>query len=441
MHRNPSVLTKFRHKFIFTNMLFVIIVLAVVFAVVGVVNFNQRVEDIYAALDHRIMMIQDSDGHAASANGMQVPFSNGQSGKTKDMAKRESGDDQFIATSSYLVSSDGTVQAVIDDSLSLDSDTLASTIGTALQEESQAAGKDVHDHISTLNLYYQVKDVGDGYIVALSSGNYVDQSMLSLSAILAMVDLAALAAFFFISLFLARWALRPVERAWEQQQQFVADASHELKTPLTVIMANNSILMSQAEATVESQMQWMESTEIEAHSMQGLINDMLYLAQPESSERSVCFSSVDFSDIVQSSVLQFESVAFERGIVINDTIDDGISIEGDAPRLQRLVSTLMDNACKYVDESGRVSISLSRAGAMCRLSVANTGPVVDAEDLPHLFDRFYRTDKARTRGEGGFGLGLSIAKSVVDEHGGSISAQSNLETGTVFTVSLPLEKE
>jgi two-component system sensor histidine kinase CiaH len=441
MRHSSSVLTKFRHKFIFTNMLFVLIVLAVVFAVVSIVNFNQRVQDIYDALDHRIAIVQDSDGHIASADGMQVPFANTQNGKLKDIAKRESGGDQFIATSSYIVSNDGTVQTVFDDSLSLDSDTLASTIGTALQEESQANGKDVRDHISALNLYYQVKNVGDGYIVALSSGNYVDQSMLSLDATLAVVNLAALAAFFFISLFLARWALRPVERAWEQQQQFVADASHELKTPLTVIMANNSILMSQPEVTVESQMQWIESTEIETHLMQGLVNDMLYLAQPESSDRSVCCSSANFSDIVQSSVLQFESVAFERGIAIDDSVEGGIFVEGDASRLQRMVSTLMDNACKYVDESGHVSVSLDRIGSTCRLSVANTGPVIDADDLPHLFDRFYRTDKARTRGEGGFGLGLSIAKSVVDEHGGSISAQSSLEKGTVFTVSLPLEGE
>lgn len=104
--------------------------------------------------------------------------------------------------------------------------------------------------------------------------------MLSLIKTLGLVSIVALGAFFLISLFLSRWATRPVERAWRQQQQFVADASHELKTPLTVIIANDSLLRSQPQATVESQMKWIESTDTEAHLMQGLVNDMLYLARP-----------------------------------------------------------------------------------------------------------------------------------------------------------------
>lgn len=449
--KQVPVLKKLRHKFIFTNMLFVLIVLFVVVFTVSVVNYSQRVSDVYNALGHGVSMAASStNGGSGSdfggvfANGsVAAPSSDGADSSGKDSSvrpdsNRESSSDQFVATSSYTVAPDGTITGT-DNALGLDSGTARSAVEAVQQAQQDTDTSNVRGHIPSLNLYYQALAVNGTTTIVLASENYIDQNMLTLVGTLAAVSVMAFGAFFLISLFLSRWALRPVEHAWKQQQQFVADASHELKTPLTVIIANNSILMSQPEMTVESQMKWIESTETETHLMQGLVSDMFELARPEDVERTVACGGVDFSDLVQSTVLQFESVAFEHGVRLEDSIAPDLFVEGDASRLQRMVSTLMDNACKYVDEQGSVSVVLERAGATCRLCVTNTGPAIDPEDLPHLFDRFYRSDKARTRGKGGFGLGLSIAKSVVDDHRGSIEASSNVDGSTSFTVVLPLE--
>ena len=212
----------------------------------------------------------------------------------------------------------------------------------------------------------------------------------------------------------------------------------ELKTPLSVIRANDSLIMADPTATVASQMQWIESTETEATIMQDLVNDMLFLAKSENTQSEVVKTVVNFSTVVQGSELQFESVAFERGVLIESSIAEGIQVMGEEKSLNRLVGTLMDNACKYAKDGGKVNVKLKRMASQCVLSVTNTGEPIPAEDLPRVFDRFYRSDKARTREQGGFGLGLAIAKSIVEEHRGSIEVASSRDEGTTFTVTLPL---
>ena len=162
------------------------------------------------------------------------------------------------------------------------------------------------------------------------------------------------------------------------------------------------------------------------------------LARPENQERTSLESDVDFSDIVSSVTLQFESVAFEKGISLDEQIENNLVVRGDAARLQRLASTLVDNACKYADTHDTVRVTLVHASQKCELRVTNTGTAIDPEDLPHLFDRFFRADKARVRSEGGFGLGLSIAKTIAEESHGSIDVRSSETQGTTFTVTLPL---
>lgn len=259
------------------------------------------------------------------------------------------------------------------------------------------------------------------------------------------VGLVALVVFFLINIYFSRWALRPVRESIEQQQQFTADASHELKTPLTVILANMAILRSSANETVGSQIQWVDSTQKEAERMQLLVSDMLDLAKlktvPESVEDKVKF---DFSDLVEGEVLQFESVAFERGITMDSTIDAALYVFGNPERFGRMVSTLIDNACKYVNDGGVIDVRLTsqRGGGIkapsAVLTIRNTGPVISDEDLPHLFNRFYRADKARTGSKGGYGLGLAIAKEIALDANGDITVQSSEEDGTAFTVTIPL---
>ena len=353
--------------------------------------------------------------------------------------RREMNDDQFIATALYLVKADGTVASGHNDAFSIDDDMLADAVSEAISNEGADDEVGARGYIPDLHLFYQVRHTyNDNYVLAFASDKYILQDLFNLALQLALLSLLALMAFGLLSFLLSRWISRPVENAWVQQQQFIADASHELKTPLTVITANDSILLSQPEATIASQRQWIESTETEARLMQEVINDMLYLAKADAEKLPLEYGQVDFSEILTLQLLQFESVAFERGAEFTSNVQDGVKLYGDAARLQRLTGILLDNACKYVDEDGKIEVILRAAEKVCILRVRNTGAVIDEQDIPHLFDRFFRSDKARTRGAGGVGLGLAIAKSIVDDHKGSIRVASAPEIGTTFTVELPL---
>ena len=175
--------------------------------------------------------------------------------------------------------------------------------------------------------------------------------------------------------------------------------------------------------------------------MQELVNDMLELARPASAAKdSQVPENVDFTDLVENLALQFESVAFEKGVSIECQIEPGVKVQGSRKRLQRLASTLIDNACKYARSDSSVTVKLSKSAKDATLSVHNEGQSIPAEDLPHIFDRFYRTDKARTSDTGGFGLGLAIAREVAREHGGDICAESSQKKGTTFSATIALHQ-
>lgn len=288
---------------------------------------------------------------------------------------------------------------------------------------------------SDLGLHYQKRTTETTTYVAFADTTST-MGWQSLAMNLVVAAIVVLAVFFALSLVLSKWALRPVEEAWTAQRQFVADASHELKTPLTVVLANTSILLKHPEASVASQSQWVESTQVEAEHMQGLVNEMLELAQVES-RSGLQREEFDYSDLVDGLVLQFESVAFERGCELEGQVAEGLKVNGDIQRLRKMTSTLIENALKYVEEGGRVSVVLTRSGKMASLAINNTGSTIAPEDLPHIFDRFYRTDKARTSGAGGYGLGLAIAREIAREHDGDITCASSPSKGTTFTATIP----
>ena len=247
----------------------------------------------------------------------------------------------------------------------------------------------------------------------------------------------AMLIFLMISIWLSGYAMRPVAKAWAQQHQFVADASHELKTPLTAILATNNVLLSHGDSTINEQKKWIENSQAEAHHMKELINNMLFLAKSDDEKVELVMSEISLSDIVMDTTLQFEPVAFENGVLIDTSIEKDIKIQGDTTQIRQLAHILVDNACKYAGADGHVDVVLMRNAGTIKLEVVNTGTPIPAEDLPHIFERFYRSDKVRTQQNqaGGYGLGLAIAKSIVERHKGSVSAVSNETDGTKFTVT------
>ena len=185
-----------------------------------------------------------------------------------------------------------------------------------------------------------------------------------------------------------------MERAAEREKQFVADVSHDLKTPLAVIAANNSILLENPEAPAGSLSRWVDSTGQAARQMQGLVDEMLTLTVAQRGI-STPLMPTDLSGAVTKAALQLESVAYDKQVALETDIAAHITVQGDPDALQRIVSSLIENAIKYEPIGGSVTVTLAAVRRQARLTVQNRGSVISPEALPHVFDRFYRGNKSR----------------------------------------------
>ncbi|KAF5083564.1 Adaptive-response sensory-kinase SasA [anaerobic digester metagenome] len=249
------------------------------------------------------------------------------------------------------------------------------------------------------------------------------------------IGAAALLVLLGISILLAWWVTRPVERAWNQQHQFLSDASHELKTPLTVILSNAELMGSVPLDPRPAR--WADNIQSEAQQMKALVEEMLTLARADNMVRTSVFSAVSLSDAATDCALLFEPVAFEVGKTLRyEAVAPDISVNGDLDKLKQVISILLDNAIKYGAEGAPIELSLQKAERHARLQVTNQGPPIPAEQLTHLFERFYRADASRGE-KAGFGLGLSIARTIAAEHKGTLRAESDAES-TRFVLTLPL---
>ncbi len=271
--------------------------------------------------------------------------------------------------------------------------------------------------------------------IAFTDCTMEQATMRSLLLRSSLVALAALAVLAGLSYCLAGLVVGPVKRAWQEQKQFVSDASHELKTPLTVILSSSELAAE--EQDVQRTKQYVEGIHAESLRMKALVEDMLTLARTESGTRPET-EAVDLSDTVLESVLAFEPVAFESGRELVYDIQPELTVMGSGVQLRRLTDILLDNAVKYAAEGTPVRLLLRQEGRCAALRVENRGETIPAEKLRHIFDRFYRADESRSGGEG-FGLGLAIAQSIAQSHGGSIGCASE-EGVTRFIVTLPLQK-
>lgn len=250
-----------------------------------------------------------------------------------------------------------------------------------------------------------------------------------------LVGFAMLFIIFGISFHFANRSIRPIEDSWQKQKQFIADASHELKTPLAIINSNTDVLLASGEETVNSQKRWISYIKSEAERMGKLINDMLYLAKVE--EACDEQTPFDLSSAVLEVVASLEAVIFEKGISLTQTIEPGIVVKGDGEKIKQAVLILLDNAVKYTNDAGNIHITLKKLRNCAVFSVQNSGEGIPADKLPRIFDRFYRTDPSRSQETGGYGLGLAIAKAIIERSGGSIYAEST-DSSTTFTFELKI---
>ncbi len=263
-----------------------------------------------------------------------------------------------------------------------------------------------------------------------------DQMMETMFQNCILIGIGSFVGFFVISIFLARWAVKPVEKAWNQQKQFVADASHELKTPLTVITTNMELLQSNKNIDFNDKIH-IDHVLHMTKQMRGLVESLLELARIDNDSLKFEMTKIDLSNVINDTILPFEAVFFEKNLELSCLIEAQIFVKGNAAQMQQVLEVFLDNALHYSTDGGIVEIVFKRVSVKhCLLSVSNQGIPIPKEDIKNIFKRFYRGDKARTMCHN-YGLGLAIAQNIVEKHKGKIWADS-INGKNTFWVKLPI---
>ena len=294
--------------------------------------------------------------------------------------------------------------------------------------------------LSDLHLRYLSLSRPYGRKLVLLDMKQENASMRVLLISLLVVGSGAIALFLLASHFSSRIMVRPVEQSMVKQQQLVSDISHELKTPVAVISASADVIRSHREEPVSAQEKWLDYITSETRRMSAMISDILQLARTNEAPELASREVLDLSELAYGAALPFESLCFERNRELDIRVEPDLYVRANSIALRQLISTLLDNASKYSNEGGKVFLCLRGESEKVILSVRNTGTPIPQESLPHIFDRFYRVDEARTRSEGSYGLGLAIAKKLTEDNGGKISVESSEADGNTFTCTFRRSK-
>jgi two-component system sensor histidine kinase CiaH len=313
-----------------------------------------------------------------------------------------------------------------------------SRIAAVDEDEAQELAKTVLDAGRTNGFsgYYRFRltENGDQTLVSFldcnrSLSNF--RSFLLSSLLVAVIGFAAILA---LVIPLSGRAIRPMQENYQKQKRFITDAGHELKTPLTIINADLSVLESDVGTS-----EWIDDARAQTDRLARLTEELVYLSRMDEDNKKESRIAFPLSDVVQEEAQSFRSRALTENKSFESQIEPMLTLTGDTRAIRQLVSILLDNALKYSEENGSIKITLSRKGKQAILTVKNTTKEIRKEELGHLFDRFYRTDRSRNSRTGGYGLGLSIAQAVVSAHGGKIAASTEDGHSLEIRATLPLK--
>jgi len=283
--------------------------------------------------------------------------------------------------------------------------------------------------ISSFRYIKKAKDYG---IIIVFTDNSIEdnlnQRLLFLSLIIGALSMIV---FFFVSLFLSRLIVKPVEDSFNKQKQFISDASHELKTPLSVISVNAEVLENEVGSS-----KWLGYIKSETARMSGLVNQLLDIAHMDDAQHQLNITNFNLSEAVYLILLPFESTTFEQQKTYTYNIEESVMYSGEQDSIKQMAAILIDNAIKNTEKNGAIHVSLKQQSSRIYFEVYNTGKGIDPSEQDKIFERFYCSDYSRSRENGGYGLGLSIAKSIVEAHHGKINVQSKLNEWAKFTVVL-----
>lgn len=390
-----------RWKVVATNMLLISLVLLAVFAAVVLIsraNYRESVQQqLYQALESG-----DYGSRQPGAEGIPCFVAE----------VYASGMARVAGNSYYDLSDQSQLAAIVTEALA--------------QEEDTGLLADFH-------LRYLRKTGYTSTLIAFTDTTLESTTMRSMAAVCSLAGSAALLVLFLCSYLLAGVVTRPVGAAWAQQEQFLSDASHELKTPLTVILSSAELLNQSA---LPEQAVYIDNIREESRRMKLLVEDMLTLSRAQRSAGSLPEQTADLSEAAMTAALRFEPVAFEAGKRLEYDIAPELPVRGDGGKLGQALAALLDNAVKYSAGGTDIRLTAEKQGRFAVVTVADSGPDIPAEKLPHIFDRFYRADEARTDGDS-FGLGLPIAKAIIDAHRGTLRCESGGGV-TRFIITLPL---
>lgn len=329
--------------------------------------------------------------------------------------------------------------------IELDSDNNIAKVNTYLEIDEGVLEDTIYKIIKNENKLDRVKIDGSSYVylkeysnkgltIVLMSREQQIEVLNNLLKVFISIGSISLILLLLISIYLTNKTIKPIKETFEKQKQFIANASHELKTPLTIIRTNTSLVLSNKSLSVESQSKWLNYINNQIERMSELLDEMLSLAKLDTNRGLDEFVVFDLSKLLNNILLTFEAVIFENKIQLESNIEEDISIKGDKESIKKVVIILLDNAIKYTNKSGKIDVELKQEKNKIRLKVKNTGEGIKKEDINKIFERFYRVDSSRARETGGYGLGLSIAKSIVESNNGKIYAESNIGKDTTFII-------
>ena len=390
-----------RWKVVATNMLLISLVLLAVFAAVVLIsrsNYRKSVQQqLYQALESG-----DYGSRQPGAEGIPCFVAE----------VYASGTARVAGNSYYDLSDQSQLAAIVTEALAQEEDT---------------------GLLEAFHLRYLRRTGYTSTLIAFTDTTLESTTMRSMAAVCSLAGSAALLVLFLCSYLLAGVVTRPVGAAWAQQEQFLSDASHELKTPLTVILSSAELLNQSA---LPEQAVYIDNIREESRRMKLLVEDMLTLSRAQRSAGSLPEQTADLSEAAMTAALRFEPVAFETGKRLEYDIASELPVRGDGGKLGQALAALLDNAVKYSAGGTDIRLTAEKQGRFAVVTVADSGPDIPADKLPHIFDRFYRADEARTDGDS-FGLGLPIAKAIIDAHRGTLRCESGGGV-TRFIITLPL---
>lgn len=421
------MLKKLRNKMLILNMASTLCLILISFAVIYSITYSSVEKEINQSLFRAFTMHRPPDGAMHLPDWQPPDDNNGDSrGDNSAQKKRMLRDTRNF---SVFVKNDGTIET---NSMFGENNELYTSVASEVLKQSGERGRFRYDGIYWC---YQTKKNDDGTrIIALADITAENGIIVRLLASFALCSVGLLVAVFLISLYFANKSIKPVRDAWDKQKQFVADASHELKTPLAAINTNVDVLLGSPESTVGQQSKWLEHIKSEAERLTGLVQNLLFMARIDG-DVQVPMTETNLSDVYESVALNMEAVAFEKGKNYSYDIEHGIYAKANAEQLTRLCLILVDNAVKYSPDGGHVDICLKRVQKEAVLSVSNDGDPIPPEEQKKIFDRFYCSDKARTGNS--YGLGLAMAKDIAAVHHGKLTVESRENEPTRFAFSVP----